>query len=44
MTIRMRIDPNNVYKKNLMEAYSLRGPPQIAMRKNIGNNINSKKR
>ncbi len=34
-------EPTKVYRKNLMAAYSLRGPPQIPMRKYIGSNITS---
>src|SRR3989339_673576 len=33
--------PNNVYRKNLIAAYSLRGPPQIPIRKYIGRSITS---
>jgi hypothetical protein len=44
ITMRMKIDPSNVYRKNLRDAYSRLGPPHIPIRKNIGSSMNSKKR
>ena len=35
--------PSRVYRKNLMAAYSRRGPPQTPMRKYIGSSITSQK-
>ena len=40
--IRIKTEPSSVYKKNFIDAYSLRGPPQMPIRKNIGSNMNSK--
>jgi len=37
--ISMKTDPNNVYKKNLIAAYSRLGPPQTPIRKYIGTNM-----
>jgi len=33
--------PSNVYRKNLIAAYSFRGPPQMPIRKYIGSSITS---
>ena len=33
--------PTSVYRKNLMAAYSFRGPPQMPIRKYIGSSITS---
>ncbi len=33
--------PNSVYRKNLMAAYSRRGPPHTPIRKYIGSSITS---
>ena len=33
--------PKSVYRKNLMAAYSRRGPPQMPMRKYIGSSMTS---
>ncbi len=41
MTISIRTEPARVYRKNLMAAYSLRGPPHTPMRKYIGRSITS---
>src|SRR4051812_27043778 len=39
----MNTEPNKVYRKNLMLAYSRFAEPQIAMRKYIGTRTNSQK-
>ena len=39
----MNTQPSSVYRKNLMAAYSRRGPPQMPMRKYIGSSIISQK-
>jgi hypothetical protein len=41
-TIRSAIEPTSVYRKNLIAAYSFRGPPQMPIRKYIGSSDNSK--
>ena len=35
--------PTSVYKKNLIAAYSRRGPPQMPIKKYIGSSITSQK-
>jgi hypothetical protein len=35
----IRIEPASVYRKNLIAAYSRRGPPQMPMRKYIGRSM-----
>jgi hypothetical protein len=39
----MNTDPNSVYRKNLIEAYSRFSLPQIPMRKYIGTSTSSQK-
>ncbi len=39
----IRTLPAKVYRKNLIAAYSLRGPPQMPMRKYIGTSMTSQK-
>ena len=41
--ISINTEPNKVYKKNLIAAYSRCGPPHIPIKKYIGNNITSQK-
>ena len=41
MAISINTLPNNVYRKNLIAAYSFRGPPQTPMRKYIGRSMTS---
>ena len=36
-------EPASVYRKNLMAAYSFRGPPQTPMMKYIGTSTSSQK-
>ena len=39
----MNTEPKSVYRRNLIAAYSRRGPPQMAIKKYIGKSITSKK-
>ena len=43
MAISISTLPSSVYRKNLIAAYSLRGPPQMPIRKYIGSSITSQK-
>ena len=43
MPTSIKIEPKSVYRKNLIAAYSLRGPPQMPIRKYIGTSITSQK-
>ena len=43
MAINISTLPNNVYKKNLIAAYSRRGPPHTPIRKYIGSSMTSQK-
>ena len=40
----MNTEPRKVYRKNLMVAYTRRGPPQMPMMRNIGISIASQKK
>ena len=40
----MKTEPRKVYRKNLMVAYTRRGPPQMPMMRNIGISIASQKK
>ncbi len=41
IAISINTPPTNVYRKNLIAAYSRRGPPQTPIRKYIGNSMTS---
>ena len=40
----MNTEPKKVYRKNLMVAYTRRGPPQMPMIRNIGISMASQKK
>ena len=43
MAISIKTPPASVYRKNLIAAYSFRGPPQTPIKKYIGKSITSQK-